>query len=168
MRRAKVLLVVVAFGLLVNGLTVFWLPWETRAFVAAVWGDAPPQSGIHAWFAHVRDAVADVEARHPKLFYGLDWLGYAHIILAILFLGAARDPVRNEWVIRWGLIACGLVVVHALIFVPIRGLPWWWIFVDSSFGVAASIPLGVALRDVRRLRATSWDTSAARTPPAAS
>lgn len=159
MRRAKTLLLVVAFGLLVNGLAVFWLPWQTRAAVSWL----PPGSALHAWLVECRDAVADVEQRHPKLFYGLDWLGYAHVILAILFLGAARDPARNEWVIRWGLLACGLVVVHALIFVPIRGLPWWWILVDSSFGVLAAIPLGMALRDV-----TSSGTSAARTRPAAS
>ena len=41
-----------------------------------------------------------VKEAHPFLLYGYDWLAFAHFILAILFIGPYRDPVRNIWVIR--------------------------------------------------------------------
>jgi hypothetical protein len=43
---------------------------------------------------------------YPFLFYGYDWLAFAHFVLAILFIGPLRDPVKNKWVIEFGIIAC--------------------------------------------------------------
>jgi hypothetical protein len=83
--------------------------------------------------------------------YGYDWLAFAHVVLAILLAGAIRDPVRNVWVVQFGLICCALVPVLAAIFVPIRGLPWFWVGIDFAFAPAAALPLWVALRDIRRV-----------------
>lgn len=156
LRRVRFLLVFYSLALLASGLTVFWLPWETRVLVSVIWGDSAPDAGplpgMHAWLVQCRDAIAFTEKTYPFMFYGTDWLGFAHVILAILFLGAARDPERNIWVIHCGLIACALVVIHAVFFVPLRGLPWEWILVDSSFGVFGCLPLLWILRDLRRMR----------------
>lgn len=155
LRRVRILLVLYAFALLASGLTVFWLPWETRTAVSVLWGNSSPDAGplprMHAWLVICRDAIADVDARHPFMFYGTDWLGFAHIILAILFAGAARDPVRNVWVVQCGLIACAGVVLQVFFFVPLRGLPWEWMLVDAAFGVLGAIPLLVILRDLKRI-----------------
>jgi hypothetical protein len=43
------------------------------------------------------------------------------------------------------------VVPLALIAGPIRGLPWWWLLIDISFGVFGIIPLLVAYKYIRRL-----------------
>ena len=34
----------------------------------------------------------------------LYWLAFAHIVIAIAFVGPPRDPVRNVWVIELALI----------------------------------------------------------------
>ena len=34
---------------------------------------------------------------YPLLAYGTDWLAFSHLVLAVVFLGAWRDPVRNRW-----------------------------------------------------------------------
>ena len=91
-----------------------------------------------------------IEAEYPFLLYGYDWLAFAHIVLSILFIGAIRDPVKNVWVVQFGLICCVLVPFLAAVFIPIRGLPSCWFLIDFAFAPAAALPLWIALRDIRR------------------
>src|SRR4029079_19348442 len=85
--------------------------------------------------------LRDTYARYPFIAYGTDWLALAHLVLAILFVGPYRDPVRNKWVIDFGLIACAAVIPLALICGPLRGIPLYWRLIDCSFGVFGAIPL---------------------------
>jgi hypothetical protein len=62
-------------------------------------------------------------------------------VIAIAFIGAWRDPVRNRWLFDFGLIACGLVIPYALGFGALRGIPFWWRLIDCSFGVFGALPL---------------------------
>jgi hypothetical protein len=76
--------------------------------------------------------------------YGTDWLAFAHIVIAIYFIGPLLDPVRNEWVIHAGLIGCLLVLPLALVCGPLRGIPLYWCgrrLIDCSFGVLGAVPL---------------------------
>src|ERR1700741_1500779 len=79
--------------------------------------------GIHAWLERVYNGFMEMKREHPFLVYGYDWLAFAHIILAILFIGPYRDPVKNIWVIEFGMIACVLVVPFAIIAGQFRGIP---------------------------------------------
>ena len=54
--------------------------------------------------------------------------------------GVLRDPVKNIWVIEFGMICCVLVIPLALIAGPIREIPFWWRVIDCSFAVAI-VPL---------------------------
>lgn len=101
----------------------------------------PANSSLHQWLSTVLAAYRGVAETHPFLLYGYDWLAFAHLVLAILFIGPYRDPVRNIWVIQFGLIACGLVLPLALIAGPLRGIPWGWQLIDCSFGVVGAVPL---------------------------
>lgn len=83
--------------------------------------------------------------------YGTDWLAFAHIVMAVAFIGPFRDPVRNIWVIEWAMIACVLVLLLALICGPLRSIPFGWRVIDCSFGVFGVIPLYLCRRDVKRL-----------------
>ena len=158
LRRVRALLALFAAALALSGATALFLPSEARALVGALWGDAAPGTSwapaLHAWLARCRDALADVGTRHPFLYYGTDWLAFAHFVLAILFLGAARDPVRNVWAIQFGLICCAGVVLFAAVAAPLRGVPWVWVPVDAAFGVFGAVPLLLALRDIRHLEAS--------------
>jgi hypothetical protein len=58
--------------------------------------------------------------------YGTDWLAFAHLVIAVAFWGPLRDPVRNIWVIEWGMIACVGIVPLALFAGPVRDIPLWW------------------------------------------
>ena len=109
----------------------------------------PEQSSLHQWLRTVLDAYRGVAESAPFLLYGYDWLAFAHLVLAILFIGPYRDPVRNIWVIKFGLIACGLVLPLALIAGPLRGIPWGWQLIDCSFGVFGAVPLWICYTRVR-------------------
>lgn len=157
LRRAKWMLAIVAFGLFVSGVTIWPGVWELKTAVRVVWGDAQPEGTLHRFVLQTIDALEVVGADYPFLLYGYDWLAFAHVVLAILFAGAIRDPVRNVWVVQFGLICCALVPVLAAIFVPIRGLPWFWVGIDFAFAPGAALPLWVALRDIRRFERRSLE-----------
>ena len=155
LRRIRILLAIFIFGLLLSGITAFPLEWELRTLtrLMGVPDAASPEgySGITAWIITVRNGLSDTYARYPWLAYGTDWLAFAHIVLAILFVGPLRDPVRNVWVIEFGLIACVLVIPLAMICGPIRGIPFYWRLIDCSFGVVGLLVLWPARRLTRQL-----------------
>jgi hypothetical protein len=93
------------------------------------------------WITRVHHALSDTNAHYPFHAYGTDWLAFAHLVLAVLFIGPYRDPVRNKWIITFGLIACGEVIPLALIAGHVRGIPMPWRLIDCSFGVFGAIPL---------------------------
>jgi hypothetical protein len=146
------------FGLVVSGVTAFpiqtELEWLTGTLGA---GDARPEShtGLTAWLLTVRDALRATNDAYPFLAYGTDWLAFAHLVIAPLFIGPLRDPVRNEWVITWGMLACAAVIPLALIAGAVRGIPVWWRLVDCSFGVIGIVPLWMCRRAIQELRRLS-------------
>lgn len=96
---------------------------------------------IHNWISTVLAAVREVGIRYPFIFYGYDWLVFAHLVIAVAFIGPYKDPVRNKWVIQFGQIAALMVIPFALIAGGIRGIPFWWQMIDCSFGIVALWPL---------------------------
>lgn len=99
----------------------------------------------------VRDALVDIDVRYPFIPYGFDWLAFGHLVIAVAFVGPLRDPVRNVWVIHFGMIACLMVVPFALLMGPLRGIPFGWRLIDCLFGIGGLLPLWLCLRDVRAL-----------------
>jgi hypothetical protein len=144
-RRISLLLIFFVASLVLSGLTAFPLSHEleTLTHLMGVPKEATPEtySGMAQWLVYVRNGLRDTYARYPFVAYGTDWLAFAHLILAILFLGALRDPVRNIWVTHFGLIACALVLPLALICGPLRGIPFYWQLIDCSFGIIGFILL---------------------------
>ncbi len=146
---------IIVFGLLVSGITVWPAIPELKMAVRIVWGDAEPIGVLHGFVLQAIEGFESVEANYPFMLYAHDWLAFAHIVLAILFAGAIRDPVRNIWIVQCGLIMCVLVPVLAGICIPIRGLPPVWFWIDFAFTPVAALPLWIALRDIRRVESDS-------------
>jgi hypothetical protein len=154
-RRVRALLLLFVAALVVSGVTAFPLETELRWLTGALGAGPAARPEEHGtllrWLVTVRDALAATNRDHPYLAYGTDWLAFAHLVIAALFVGPLRDPVRNRWVIEWGMIACAAVVPLALIAGEVRGIPFWWRLIDCSFGVVGILPLWLCLRDVREL-----------------
>ena len=158
-RRIQLLTWLFILGLILAGVTAIPLPGEVdllakiagaKQLVEAPTSTAPPAWAI--WLTKVQSAIADVDVRYPFLFYGTDWLAFGHFVIAVAFIGALRDPVRNCWLFTFGMIACALVIPYALIFGAIRGIPFWWRLLDCSFGVFGIMPLWFCKRYVARIR----------------
>ena len=156
-QRVRLLLLVFIVGLLLSGLTAFPLETELRWLTGALGAgpDTRPQDlgGVLRWLVTVRDALVATNARYPFLAYGTDWLAFAHLVIAVAFIGPWRDPVRNRWVVTFGLIACGAVVPLALVAGAVRGIPLYWRMIDCSFGVAGAALLWPCARAIRELEA---------------
>ncbi len=134
-------------ALFLSGLTA--IPVEPE--LSFLLGFFPDGSNLHSWLARVLAAYREVNAAHPFLLYEYDWLAFAHFILAILFIGPYKDPVKNLWVIQFGLIACALILSWAFIAGTFRGIPLGWQLIDCSFGVFGAIPLWICYRKAKQL-----------------
>ena len=147
-RRIRLWLWVFLVGLVLSGVTAIPLTAELDLLARLVGhGD----NGLAQWVLRVRDGLREMDARYPFLAYGTDWLAFGHLMIAVAFLGPLRDPVRNVWVLTFGMIACVCVVPWALIFGAVRGIPFFWRLIDCSFGVFGLVPLWLCRRDVRAL-----------------
>ncbi len=149
----RVCLAVMIAGLVISGVTAFPLREElamgSDLLHAAGVGQWAPETV--AWVDRVAGALAETATQYPFLAYGTDWLAFAHLVIAVVFIGPMVDPVRNIWVIQFGVIACAGIIPLALIAGGIRGIPLGWQLLDISFGVIGVIPLLIAWRLTRRL-----------------
>jgi hypothetical protein len=158
-RRIKGLTWFFICGLVLSGATAIPLNWELELMVNwfGLGGQtsATATSELGRWLLTAHEALQDVGARYPLLFYGTDWLAFGHFVIAIAFVGALRDPVRNRWLFDWGLIACVAVIPFALVFGAVRGIPFWWRLIDCSFGVFGFVPLWFCCKWAREIESTA-------------
>lgn len=159
LRRIRVWLVVFVVCLVLSGLTAFPLVHELHWADDLLRSSASPVPehfpALMEWITRVRTGLDEADARYPFVLYGTDWLAFAHLVIAVAFYGPYRDPVRNIWVVEFGMIACAGIIPLALICGPIRGIPFWWSVIDMSFGVLGVLPLLVVRRMIKRLETLS-------------
>ena len=145
LRRIRFWLAIFIIGLILSGLTAFPLQtelgWLISLFHSSALQAIAQSTGLLQWIERVNDALRDTNALYPFLAYGTDWLAFAHLAIAVAFIGPYIDPVRNKWVITFGLIACAGVIPLALIAGHFRGIPLPWRLIDCSFGVFGAVPL---------------------------
>jgi hypothetical protein len=140
-------------ALILSGVTAFPLQHELDFLASSINPDGA-HSDLVFWILTVRDGLRETYTRYPWLAYGTDWLAFAHIAIAIFFIGPWIDPGRNVWILKAGLIACVLVIPLALTCGSIRQIPFGWRLIDCSFGVFGAVPLYYCLRVARRLEKT--------------
>jgi hypothetical protein len=155
LRRIRFWLAVFMVGLVLSGVTAFPLQTELSWLLSLLQTKAAlpiaEPTGLLAWIKRVHDALSVTNANYPFLAYGTDWLAFAHVVIAVAFVGPFLDPVRNKWIVTFGLIACGGVIPLALIAGHIRGIPIAWQLIDCSFGVLGTIPLLICRRMIVNL-----------------
>jgi hypothetical protein len=146
-RRIQVYVWIVVGGLFFSGITAFPIETELK-WLAEVSGE---RGLFHAWFRLVYNAVHQANLHYPYLSYGTDWLAFAHLMLAVLFCGALNDPLRNKWVIEFGIIASVCIFPLAFIAGAIRQVPLFWRLIDCSFGVVTLMMLLPCYRMIGKL-----------------
>jgi hypothetical protein len=148
--RVRTWTLVFIIGLVLSGVTALPIPSEVEAASAILGSDLSAGGRLPAfvagWLRTVTDGIRSTSERAPFMFYGTDWLAFGHLMIALAFVGALRDPVRNRWLYQFGMAACALVPLWALIFGHLRGIPVWWRAMDASFGVVGFVPVWLCHR----------------------
>lgn len=143
----KRLLLFFITALFISGVTA--IPVEAElSFLLNVFSSS---TQLHYWLEKVLSAYKNVNHDASFLLYGYDWLAFAHFILAILFIGPYRNPIKNIWVIEFGLIACLLIFPLAFIAGSFREIPIGWRLIDCSFGLLGAIPLWICYSKTKTL-----------------
>jgi hypothetical protein len=154
-KKIRRLIIFFMIMLALSGITAFPVQTELHwllnhpAFVPAFAKD---------WLQNVYTALAETNAKYPMIAYGFDWLAFAHLVIAAAFIGPYSDPVKNKWVIDWGLFACIAVFPLAFIAGPIRQIPMFHILIDCSFGLLGIIPLLICKKWIKQLEIDQKNT----------
>lgn len=153
--RIRILVVFFVVALVVSGLTAFPLETEMKMAykILGISEGSSPDSyeGLKLWIAKVGNALTNTNRDYPFLAYGYDWLAFAHLAIAVFFIGVYRKPVRNIWIIHSAMIACVGIIPLALICGTIRDIPFYWQLIDCSFGVFGIIPLYILHIYIKKL-----------------
>lgn len=147
-KKVRLLIIFFIIALILSGITAFPVETELR------WLLSPPSLiplFAQCWLHKVYVALLITNSKYPMPAYVYDWLAFAHIVIAMAFIGPLKDPVKNKWIIGWAILACLAVFPLAFIAGPIRRIPMFHIMIDCSFGVIGLIPLLVCRKMIRQL-----------------
>lgn len=153
-KQIRLSLFIVIFGLVLSGVTAFPLLYEMNGICQIMVGDSRDPSmhdGFTRWILIVRQGLEETYEKYPFIAYGTDWLAFAHLSIALFFILPWREPLRYKGVLVIGVWMSIFVIPLAHICGPIRGIPFWWRMIDSSFGILCLPPLCYALRKIRDL-----------------
>lgn len=155
LRIIRILIVFFIIALAGSGITAFPVQTELKILceILGISSTIPPDNyeGLKHWLALVNEAIVNTNRDYPFLSYGYDWLAFAHLVIAVAFIGVYLKPVRNIWIIHFGMIACIGVIPLALICGNIRQIPVFWQIIDCSFGVFGIIPLYILHVYIKKL-----------------
>jgi hypothetical protein len=134
--------------LIISGVTAFApeteLAWLDDYFSAT-------SNAFSMWIHQVYISLKNTNEKYPWLAYGNDWLAFAHLAIAVAFIGVLQDPVRNKWIIQFGRIACLMVFPLAFVAGFVRSIPVFWRLIDCSFGLFGLIPLTICYQKIEKL-----------------
>jgi hypothetical protein len=150
LKRIRLALIFFVTGLVLSGVTAF--PLETELNILIQYTDQMPRS-IANFITRVYHAITMVNDVYPFLSYGTDWLAFAHLVIAVAFIGPYQNPVQNIWVIEFGIISCLLIFPFAFVCGAIREIPLYWQLIDCSFGLFGLLPLLYAHQLTKKLKA---------------
>lgn len=139
--KIRLLTLLFMAALIVSGITAFPIEIELRLATQLLNSEVENPNALQSWLVLVYEGIKTTNAEFPFLAYGTDWLAFAHIVIALAFIGLYRDPVRNKWLVSWAMICCISVIPLALICGAIRQIPFFWQLIDIAFGVFGMIPL---------------------------
>lgn len=149
LKKIRYMIVFFIIALTLSGITAFPVYTELNWLMQKGWMSTDHFPGN--WLQRVYAGVANTQASYPFLFYGYDWLAFAHLMIAALFYGVYKDPVKNKFIIDWGMFCCLAIIPLAFICGSIRVIPFLHILIDCSFGIFGLIPLLICRKHIVQL-----------------
>lgn len=149
-KKIRFLILLFIIGLVVSGITALPLESELEA-LHHIMVKREADNPLAGWIDHVYTGLRETNSKFPFIAYGTDWLAFAHLIIAIVFIGPLRDPVKNIWVVEFGLLACLFIFPFAFVAGAVRGIPLYWRLIDCSFGLIGGLLLWKCYRLIKEL-----------------
>jgi hypothetical protein len=146
--KIRLMIVFFMIALVLSGVTAFPVETELKWLLQH---PALIPAFAQNWLQDVYAAMSATNKAYPMLAYGFDWLAFAHLVIALLFIGPFKNPVKNKWVIEWGMLACLAILPLAFIAGPIRQIPLFHILIDCSFGIIGIVPLYICYSWIKQL-----------------
>ncbi len=146
LKQIRVWVILFMVALVISGVTAFPVYSELKFIINSNMFSNHP--ALYEWLNKVWMGVKATQEKYPFLFYGFDWLAFAHLAIAFLFVGVYKNPVKNKWIIYWAMITCVGIFALAFIAGSIRGIPLFHILIDCSFGAIGLIPLFIVKRKI--------------------
>ncbi|PJJ84567.1 hypothetical protein [Mucilaginibacter auburnensis] len=151
-KRIKLCIWTIIIGLFLSGITAFPIETQLTWFLKH---QPELNPTLSLWLNKVYTGVKNTNNQYPFISYGTDWLAFAHVMLAVLFIGPLINPVRNIWVVQFGIIAALAIFPLAFIAGSIRSIPFFWQCIDCSFGVVTLAILLPCYKWIKQLEATA-------------
>jgi hypothetical protein len=146
--KIRLLIIFFMIALILSGVTAFPVETELKWLLQH---PAIIPAFAEKWLQDVYNALLETNTKYPMIAYGFDWLAFAHIVIAMAFIGPLKDPVKNKWIIDWAMLACIAVFPLAFIAGPIRQIPMYHILIDCSFGLVGLVPLYFCRKWIKQL-----------------
>jgi hypothetical protein len=93
--KIRLLIIFFIIALILSGVTAFPVQTELHWLLNH---PALVPSFATQWLKDVYTALVETNTKYPMLAYGFDWLAFAHIVIAMAFIGPLKDPVKNKWI----------------------------------------------------------------------
>jgi hypothetical protein len=156
-KSIKRLITLFITGLVLSGLTALPIEWQLQIAHNLIVQNNINNTLTH-WIELVYSAAHDTNLKYPFIAYGTDWLAFAHFMIAVAFIGPLRNPVKNVWVIEFGIIACVCIFPFALVAGALRGIPFYWRLIDCSFGLFGGLLLWHCYNKIKKLEKSQQET----------
>jgi hypothetical protein len=145
-KKIKLLVLFFIIALVLSGVTAMPIETELRYLVNTVrYG-----TRLYYFLNKVYIGILDAKEKYPFLFYGYDWLAFAHFMFGILFIGVYKNPVRNIWIVEFGMLCCIAIIPFALLAGHFREIPLYWRLIDCSFGIFGFISLWYCYKLIKK------------------
>lgn len=128
-RKINLLLSTFISLLILSGITAFPIKTEIE-YLSAVKYVFP--DFMANWIDELHELI---NATPTVMFYGTDWLAFAHIIISLFFIPLFKNPIQHQVNLKIGIIACFAIFPLAFICGPIRNIPFFQQLIDCSFGI---------------------------------
>lgn len=148
-KKIRMALLLTIAGLIASGLSA--IPLKTELNFVLQFREQLPVFLVE-WFDKVNLAITETSEKYPLVLYGYDWLGFAHVLIALAFIGPLLDPVKNQWVVIWGMMASALTIAMALVAERFRDIPFFWSLIDAAIGAGAFLILWICNTWINQLK----------------
>ncbi|HRG59567.1 MAG TPA: hypothetical protein PK323_11465 [Bacteroidia bacterium] len=85
--------------------------------------------------------ILNTNNKYPFLCNGIVCLTFVLINIAVAFIEPLRDSIYNKWVIKLGMITCGMIFLLAFINGGISQIAYYSQLLECSFEVIGLMPL---------------------------